>query len=117
MSRPILSFLILFVISSVDLFFLRKSVFYRDDRQCLTLRRPETPKQVLWQTVNCLCSISSGSALFAKAKSRGGLIKLMLTYKVIFAAQCGKKQISHRTTGCFDDRLLTMMTDMGFYVP
>ena len=24
---------------------------------------------------------------------------------------------SHRTTGCFDDRLLTMMTDMGFYVP
>ena len=25
--------------------------------------------------------------------------------------------ISHRTTGCFDDRLLTMMTDTGFYVP
>ena len=24
---------------------------------------------------------------------------------------------SHRTTGCFDDRLLTMMTDTGFYVP
>ena len=23
---------------------------------------------------------------------------------------------SHRTTGCFDDRLLTMMTDTGFYV-
>ena len=22
-----------------------------------------------------------------------------------------------RTTGCFDDRLLTMMTDKGFYVP
>ena len=24
---------------------------------------------------------------------------------------------THRTTGCFDDRLLTMMTDTGFYVP
>ena len=24
---------------------------------------------------------------------------------------------SHRTTGCFDDRLLTMMTETGFYVP
>ena len=24
---------------------------------------------------------------------------------------------THRTTGCFDDRLLTMMTDKGFYVP
>ena len=24
---------------------------------------------------------------------------------------------SHRTTGCLDDRLLTRMTDMGFYVP
>ena len=24
---------------------------------------------------------------------------------------------SHCTTGCFDDRLLTMMTDKGFYVP
>ena len=24
--------------------------------------------------------------------------------------------VSHRTTGCFDDRLLTMMTDTGFYV-
>ena len=24
---------------------------------------------------------------------------------------------THRTTGCFDDRLLTKMTDMGFYVP
>ena len=24
---------------------------------------------------------------------------------------------SHRTTGCLDDRLLTMMTDTGFYVP
>ena len=24
---------------------------------------------------------------------------------------------THRTTGCLDDRLLTMMTDMGFYVP
>ena len=23
---------------------------------------------------------------------------------------------SHRTTGCFDDRLLTMMTDTGFFV-
>ena len=22
--------------------------------------------------------------------------------------------IAHRTTGCFDDRLLTMMTDTGF---
>ena len=27
------------------------------------------------------------------------------------------KWVSHRTTGCFDDRLLTKMTDMGFYVP
>ena len=26
-------------------------------------------------------------------------------------------QKTHRTTGCFDDRLLTMMTDTGFYVP
>ena len=25
--------------------------------------------------------------------------------------------IAHRTTGCFDDRLLTMMTDTGLYVP
>ena len=25
--------------------------------------------------------------------------------------------LSHRTTGCFDDRLLTMITDTGFYVP
>ena len=25
--------------------------------------------------------------------------------------------LTHRTTGCFDDRLLTMMTDTGFYVP
>ena len=25
--------------------------------------------------------------------------------------------LSHRTTGCLDDRLLTMMTDTGFYVP
>ena len=24
---------------------------------------------------------------------------------------------THRTTGCFDDRLLTKMIDMGFYVP
>ena len=24
---------------------------------------------------------------------------------------------THRTTSCFDDRLLTMMTDTGFYVP
>ena len=24
---------------------------------------------------------------------------------------------AHRTTGCLDDRLLTMMTDTGFYVP
>ena len=24
---------------------------------------------------------------------------------------------THRTTGCLDDRLLTMMTDTGFYVP
>ena len=24
---------------------------------------------------------------------------------------------THHTTGCFDDRLLTMMTDKGFYVP
>ena len=24
---------------------------------------------------------------------------------------------SHRTAGCFDDRLLTMMTDTGLYVP
>ena len=26
-------------------------------------------------------------------------------------------QIPHRSTGCFDDRLLTMMTDTRFYVP
>ena len=26
-------------------------------------------------------------------------------------------RITHRTTGCFDDRLRTMMTDTGFYVP
>ena len=25
--------------------------------------------------------------------------------------------LTYRTTGCFDDRLLTMMTDTGFYVP
>ena len=25
--------------------------------------------------------------------------------------------MSHRTTGCLDDRLLTMMTDTGFYFP
>ena len=24
---------------------------------------------------------------------------------------------AHRTTGCFDDRLLSMMTDTGFSVP
>ena len=28
-----------------------------------------------------------------------------------------KELESHRTTGCLDDRLLTMMTDRGFYVP
>ena len=27
------------------------------------------------------------------------------------------KRSAHRTTGCIDDRLLTMMTDTGFYVP
>ena len=27
------------------------------------------------------------------------------------------KLTSHRTTGCFDNMLLTMMTDTGFYVP
>ena len=25
--------------------------------------------------------------------------------------------LTHHTTGCFDDRLLTKMTDTGFYVP
>ena len=28
-----------------------------------------------------------------------------------------RPQYTHRTTGCLDDRLLTMMTDTGFYVP
>ena len=27
-----------------------------------------------------------------------------------------KQTCTHRTTGCFDDRLLTMVTDTGFYV-
>ena len=42
-----------------------------------------------------------------------------LVSHLCYASQTGRVNIqkSHRTTGCFDDRLLTMMTDAGFYVP
>ena len=46
---------------------IRRTLFFLPDFT-LTLCRPEIPKHVLWKTNAALCSISSGSALFAKTK-------------------------------------------------
>ena len=51
-----------------------KNHILNKNNSILTLCGPETPKQVLWQTVKtqmkcCLSSISSRFALFADAKS------------------------------------------------
>ena len=45
------------------------------------------------------------------------VLSILIKYKSEWAVESGIYVKTHRTTGCFDDRLLTMMTDTGFYVP
>ena len=52
-------------------------------------------------------------AMFAKARGLSSRIDA----QTIYNHATSRLAKTHRTTGCLDDRLLTRMTDTGFYVP